>query len=62
MTRRFQLWVLALTAAIVGAVLIGTVAHDLMGLSRWKIRQEALAGAALVAIMWTAQSLFKPNS
>ncbi len=59
MPHRTQLRILALTAALVGAVLIGVVAHDLIGLSRSKIRAEALGGAALIGMMCAAQSLLR---
>ncbi len=58
MPNRTQIRVLALAAAIVGAVVIATIAHDLMGVSPWRIRQDALAGAALIGIVCAAQSLF----
>jgi hypothetical protein len=59
MAHKVQAWILALTAAVIGAILIGTVVHDLIGLSRWRIREEALAGAALIGIACAAQSLFR---
>lgn len=59
MISKNQLRILALVVAILGAVVIGTVAHDLLGVSRLRIREEALAGAALVGVLWTAQTLLR---
>jgi hypothetical protein len=59
MIRKAQIGILGVVSALIGAVLIGTVAHDLMGVPRALIREEALAGAAMLGIVCAAQTLLR---
>ena len=50
----------ALVAAALTAVLLGTLAHDTLGISRAIIRFDALASAAVLAIAWAASGFNTP--
>ena len=50
----------ALVAAGVTAMLLGTLAHDALGIPRSVIRVDALGSAALFAIVWGASYLREP--
>jgi hypothetical protein len=50
----------ALLAAGLTALLLGTLAHDTLGISRADIRVDALGSAALLAVVWGVSHLRAP--
>jgi type III secretory pathway component EscT len=51
-----RLWVFL--AAAPTAAMAGTIAHDMLGISRGEIRIAALLGAALLAVFWAMSYVF----
>ncbi|MFZ0126748.1 MAG: hypothetical protein WAL48_21480 [Xanthobacteraceae bacterium] len=61
MSGRTIIFLAALAAAGVTAMLLGTLAHDALGIARSVIRVDALGSAALLAIVWGASYLQEPQ-
>ena len=60
MTERTIATICALLAAGLTALLLGTLAHDVPGLSRTDIRMDALASAAVLAVVCGVSYLRRP--
>jgi hypothetical protein len=60
MTERTIATVCALLGAGLTAILLGTLAHDVLGLSRMDIRTDALASAAVLAVVCGVSYLRRP--
>lgn len=60
MTERTIATICALLAAGLTALLVGTLAHDVLGLSCIAIRTDALASAAVLAVVWGLSYLRRP--
>jgi hypothetical protein len=61
MTERTIATICALLAAGLTALLLGTLAHDVLGLSRNDIRTDALASAAILAVICGVSYLRRPS-
>ena len=60
MTERTIAIICAALGAGLTALLLGTLAHDVLGLSRTDIRMDALASAAVLAVVWGVGYLRRP--
>src|SRR4051812_26572919 len=61
MTERTIILLCALVGAGLIAVLLGTLAHETLGMSRADIRSDALGSAALIALLCGASYLRRPQ-